>query len=198
MMSENPANRERTRYIDTRVHYLRELVRDGHVKLLKCAGPQNVGDTLTKSLASSSCQTSAIRVGDMYLFFSLLFLSQVWTVPDGVLKSSHLADIKSHAPSRLRNTSSESVCMCVCMCVNMTYDATINTEGCLSSCMFRTFRAKIDLRNRERERERERTGGGRAEGVCGRDGRLRAAALGNGRAADRLVNSASPCAAAPE
>jgi hypothetical protein len=25
MMSENPANRERTRHVDTRVHYLREL-----------------------------------------------------------------------------------------------------------------------------------------------------------------------------
>ena len=48
MMSENPANRERTRHVDTRVHYLRELVRDGHVKLLKCAGPQNVADALTK------------------------------------------------------------------------------------------------------------------------------------------------------
>jgi len=50
MMSENPANRERTQHVDTRVHYLRELVRDGHVKLLKCAGPQNVADALTKSL----------------------------------------------------------------------------------------------------------------------------------------------------
>jgi hypothetical protein len=50
MMSENPANRERTRHVDTRVHYLRELVRDGHIKLLKCAGPQNVADALTKSL----------------------------------------------------------------------------------------------------------------------------------------------------
>jgi hypothetical protein len=38
MMSENPANRERTRHVDTRVHYLRELVRDGHVKLLKVLG----------------------------------------------------------------------------------------------------------------------------------------------------------------
>ena len=33
MMSKNPANRESTRHatVDTRVHYLRELVRDGHV-----------------------------------------------------------------------------------------------------------------------------------------------------------------------
>ena len=50
MMSENPANRERTRHVDTRLHYLRELVRDCHVKMLKCAGPQNVADALTKSL----------------------------------------------------------------------------------------------------------------------------------------------------
>jgi len=68
MMSENPANRERTRHVQimhTRVHYLRELVRDGHVKLLKCAGPQNVADA--------------------YSFLSLLSLSQDWAVQDGVL-----------------------------------------------------------------------------------------------------------------
>ncbi len=29
----------------------RSLVRDGHVKLVKCAGTQNVSDALTKSLA---------------------------------------------------------------------------------------------------------------------------------------------------
>jgi hypothetical protein len=50
MMSENSANRERARHVDTRVQYLRELVRDGHVKLSKCACPQNVADALTKSL----------------------------------------------------------------------------------------------------------------------------------------------------
>ena len=31
--------------------YLRDLVRDGHVKRVKCAGTQNVSDALTKSLA---------------------------------------------------------------------------------------------------------------------------------------------------
>ena len=52
MMSETPANRDRTWHVDTRVYYLRELVRDGHVKLLKCTGPQKVVDALTKSLPS--------------------------------------------------------------------------------------------------------------------------------------------------
>jgi hypothetical protein len=51
MMSENPTNRDRSRHVDVKVHYLRDLVRDDHVKLVKCAGTQNVSDALTKSLA---------------------------------------------------------------------------------------------------------------------------------------------------
>ena len=39
---------------DTKVHFLRDLVRDGHVKLLKCVGPQNVSDALTKILPRSA------------------------------------------------------------------------------------------------------------------------------------------------
>ena len=33
-----------------RVHFLRDMVCDGVVKLIKCAGMQNVADMLTKSL----------------------------------------------------------------------------------------------------------------------------------------------------
>ncbi len=51
MMSENPTNRDRSRHVDVKVHYLRDLVRDDHVKLVKCSGTQNVSDVLTKSLA---------------------------------------------------------------------------------------------------------------------------------------------------
>jgi hypothetical protein len=67
MMSENPANRERTRHVDTRVHYLRELVRDGQVKLLKCAGPQNVADALTKSLPRPAMWGTRIPFSAFYL-----------------------------------------------------------------------------------------------------------------------------------
>ena len=42
MMSENPTNRDRSRHVDVKVHYLRDLVRDGHVKLVKCAGAQSL------------------------------------------------------------------------------------------------------------------------------------------------------------
>jgi hypothetical protein len=50
LMSENPTNRERSRHVDVRVHFLPDMVRDGSVKLIKCAGTQNVADALTKSL----------------------------------------------------------------------------------------------------------------------------------------------------
>jgi hypothetical protein len=43
MMSENPTNRDRSRHVDVKVHYLRDLVRDGHVKLVKCAGTECYG-----------------------------------------------------------------------------------------------------------------------------------------------------------
>ena len=33
-----------------KVHFLRDLFRDGQIKLVKCAGKQNVSDALTKSL----------------------------------------------------------------------------------------------------------------------------------------------------
>ncbi len=50
MMNENPTNRDRLRHVDVKIHFLRDLVRDGHIKLVKCAGTQNVSDDLTKSL----------------------------------------------------------------------------------------------------------------------------------------------------
>jgi hypothetical protein len=75
IMSENPASRERTRHVDTRVHYLRELVRDGHVKLLKCAGPQNVADALTKSIPRPALAKHRQYMWGTRISFSALYLS---------------------------------------------------------------------------------------------------------------------------
>ena len=66
LMSENPTNRERSRHVDAhaggaggtlqpgapeaQVHFLQDMVRDGSVKLIKCAGTQTVAGALTKSL----------------------------------------------------------------------------------------------------------------------------------------------------
>eukprot|EP00961_Rhodomonas_salina_P036810 494871-Rhodomonas_salina.1 len=49
-MSENPVNRERSRHIDTRVYFIRDLVNDGVLKLVKVPGVDNVADALTKSV----------------------------------------------------------------------------------------------------------------------------------------------------
>eukprot|EP00961_Rhodomonas_salina_P194154 2621596-Rhodomonas_salina.2 len=54
-MSENPDNAERSRHIDTRIYFLRDMpVRDKLLRLKKCAGTQNVADALTKSLPGPS------------------------------------------------------------------------------------------------------------------------------------------------
>jgi len=50
MMSGNPSNRDRSRHLGVKVHFLRDLARDGHMKLVKCAGTKNVSEALTKSL----------------------------------------------------------------------------------------------------------------------------------------------------
>ena len=48
--SENSADRDRSRHVDVKVHFFRDLIRHGHVKVMKCEGSQNVSDTLTEIL----------------------------------------------------------------------------------------------------------------------------------------------------
>ena len=50
LLSKNPVNRQASRHIDTRVHFLRDLVRDKVMELHKCAGTNNPSDALTKSV----------------------------------------------------------------------------------------------------------------------------------------------------
>eukprot|EP00961_Rhodomonas_salina_P258649 3495212-Rhodomonas_salina.1 len=49
-ISLNPVNRKFTRHIDVRHYYVHDLVTDGVMVLVKCAGTHNVADALTKSL----------------------------------------------------------------------------------------------------------------------------------------------------
>ena len=50
LLSKNPVNRQASRHIDTRVHFLRDLVKDKVMELHKCAGTNNPSDALTKSV----------------------------------------------------------------------------------------------------------------------------------------------------
>jgi hypothetical protein len=63
------------------IHHVREglfgVVRDadGHVKLLKCAGPQNVADALTKSLPSPALSKHRQYMWGTRIPFSAFYLS---------------------------------------------------------------------------------------------------------------------------
>jgi len=59
LMSENQVNRDRSRHVDVKFHFLRERVRAGEIKLYKCWGPLNVADTLTKSLPRTAFHKNA-------------------------------------------------------------------------------------------------------------------------------------------
>ena len=41
-MSENLTNRDRSQHVDVKVHFLLDLVRDGHIQLVQCAGTHTV------------------------------------------------------------------------------------------------------------------------------------------------------------
>ena len=77
LVSENPTNRERSRHVDVRVHFLRDmvLVRHGSVKLIKCAGTQNVADALTKSLPRPAFQKHREFLEGTAQSFSAFFAS---------------------------------------------------------------------------------------------------------------------------
>ena len=53
-MSKNPVNAEQSGHINTQCFFILDLVCDGLMKLIKCAGTHNVADALTKSLPGPS------------------------------------------------------------------------------------------------------------------------------------------------
>ena len=77
MMSENPTNRDRSRHVDVKVHFVRDLVRDGHIKLVKCAVTQNVLDALTKSLPRPAFEKHREYMVGTKVPFSALYVSTV-------------------------------------------------------------------------------------------------------------------------
>ena len=53
-ISENPVNHSFTSHIDVRRYFVRDLVLEGVVKLIKGAGTENITDALTKSLPAQN------------------------------------------------------------------------------------------------------------------------------------------------
>ena len=78
MMSENPVNQERSRHIDTQLYCVCDLVQEGVVKLVKCAGTHNVADALTKSVPFTTLDKHC-----EYLFGSRVPFSAFWISVEG-------------------------------------------------------------------------------------------------------------------
>ena len=101
VMSENPTNRERSRHVDVRVHFLRDMVRDGAVKLIKCAGTQNVADALTKSLPKPAFHHREFLHGTAQSFSAVCASTHVSPVAAYVSRVSKTGDVfLSKASSR--------------------------------------------------------------------------------------------------
>ena len=56
-MSESTVHRERSRHIDVRKYYIRELVEEELIKLMPCGTKEMTADALTKSLPYPSFRT---------------------------------------------------------------------------------------------------------------------------------------------
>jgi hypothetical protein len=50
MMSENLTHRNRSRHVDVKVHYLHDLVQNGHLKFVKGAGTQKLVKCASKCM----------------------------------------------------------------------------------------------------------------------------------------------------
>jgi nitrate/TMAO reductase-like tetraheme cytochrome c subunit len=72
-MTENPSNRKGARHIDTREHFVDQLVKDSIVKLTQCRTNNMVADALTKSLQAPTFeQHRATMLGEDEAPFSAM------------------------------------------------------------------------------------------------------------------------------
>eukprot|EP00961_Rhodomonas_salina_P034191 460270-Rhodomonas_salina.1 len=78
-MSENPTHADRACYIDMHLYFLRDMVRNGVVKLIKVSGTENVADALTNL---KSLPAPAFEKYCQYLWGSGVPFSSSWvTLP---------------------------------------------------------------------------------------------------------------------
>ena len=61
-MAENPVNRKASRHIDTRKHFIGELVENGTIKLKHCKTDKMVADALTKNLPGPAFEQHRSRM----------------------------------------------------------------------------------------------------------------------------------------
>ncbi|CAL1391443.1 unnamed protein product [Linum trigynum] len=62
-LSKNPVMHGRSKHIDVRFHFLRELANDGVIVLEHCGSQQQVADIMTKALKLETCQLLRTKLG---------------------------------------------------------------------------------------------------------------------------------------
>ncbi len=62
-LAKNSAFHSRTKHIDLRYHFIRSLIEDGVLKLVKIAGSKNLADMLTKPITPEKLELCAASVG---------------------------------------------------------------------------------------------------------------------------------------
>ena len=55
-LSKNQAHHERTKHIDARLHFIREMIENKYVFLSKVTGENNTGDIFTKAVPVAKLQ----------------------------------------------------------------------------------------------------------------------------------------------
>jgi len=83
-ISKNPVYCKFTRHIDVRRYYVRDLVQDRVMVLVKCAGTHNVADALTKSLPGPAWSTHRLYLTGTRTEYKAFFLSLGITEPTAV------------------------------------------------------------------------------------------------------------------
>jgi hypothetical protein len=72
-MAENPSNRKGARHIDTREHFVDQLVKDSFIKLVQCRTNKIVANVLTKNLPAPDFeQYRATMLGEDEVPFSAM------------------------------------------------------------------------------------------------------------------------------
>eukprot|EP00961_Rhodomonas_salina_P086058 1156477-Rhodomonas_salina.1 len=87
-IANNQVNRKFTHHIDTRQYYVRDLVKDGVMTLVKCAGTQNVADSLTKSLQGPSSSLHRPFLTGTRQEYKAFFITLGITEPTAVLHAT--------------------------------------------------------------------------------------------------------------
>ncbi|XP_039134340.1 uncharacterized protein LOC120271728 [Dioscorea cayenensis subsp. rotundata] len=84
-IARNPILHGRTKHIDTRYHFIRDLIKDGTINIIHCSTLDQVADVFTKGLPN--CKFEALRNmlgmrgSDLLLFFILPLFNRSLEVP---------------------------------------------------------------------------------------------------------------------